>query len=151
MTKSIVSSGYKASKNVLNGLSEGLDDIIERSLDEISAKIGADADSELQNKQHVITGRTLGSKRIVREKGSRTISYGGGAYYIEHGRGLVLPVNAKVLRWIDKHTGEVVYAKESGPTDPDPFLEPSVNRNKKKFSDIIAREISNKIKQKKKE
>jgi len=43
--------------------------------------------------------------------------------YIQHeGRGVVRPVNARVLRWFDKVTGQKVFAMKSGPVKPNRFI-----------------------------
>jgi hypothetical protein len=38
------------------------------------------------------------------------------------GRGPVFPVHAKVLRWIDKMTGDVVFRRSAGPAKANPYL-----------------------------
>lgn len=135
--------GYKASKKILGELDSKLSDILEDSLDKFAAKIEADANGNLQDKTHVVTGELLAEPKILekgekyRVIGSRKIQ----GYIVEHGRGLVLPKKGKVLHWIDKHTGEDVFATKSGPVDPDPWLEPAVNRNKKGLKDIIAEDV----------
>jgi len=38
------------------------------------------------------------------------------------GRGPVFPVHAKVLRWIDKATGDVIFRRSAGPAAANPYL-----------------------------
>jgi hypothetical protein len=136
--------GYKASKKILKGLSGGVDSFCEKALDNLVAKIQADANSELQNKQHILTGeliaedKLLGKAEKTRIVGTRLIQ---GAV-LEHGRGIVRPKNGKFLHWIDKTTGEDVFAKESGPVNPDPWLEPAILKNTKRVKDVMIDEVS---------
>lgn len=60
-----------------------------------------------------------------------TISGGYGAfihyaYWVEHGRGPIRPVRARVLSWIDRYSGERKYAMYVGPARPRPFLKPTI-------------------------
>lgn len=47
------------------------------------------------------------------------------AYFVERGRGWVFPIRAKMLSWIDRSTGQRVFAKSARPAAARPFLEPS--------------------------
>lgn len=49
------------------------------------------------------------------------------ADYVEHGRGVVRPVRAKVLHWYD---GVDVFTMRAGPSKPNPFAERTANRLK---------------------
>lgn len=40
---------------------------------------------------------------------------------VHNGRGVVRPVRAKALRWVDR-AGVVVFAKRSGPSKPNPWM-----------------------------
>ena len=78
------------------------------------------------------TGMMLNSTEIT-EDGRGTVHVGNTAssvdgfpypLAIEHGRGPVYPINAKVLRWWDKG-GNIVFARSAGPAKARPFVAPS--------------------------
>lgn len=80
------------------------------------------------------SGGLIDSVRVVPTKvQGTTISGGYGAfifyaYWVEHGRGAVRPVRARVLSWIDRWSGERKFARFVGPAAPRPFLEPTIQR-----------------------
>lgn len=141
-------SGYKASGRVLKALGGNVDDFIERALDSMVEKVKADINNELQNKQHIMTGELLGEDKLLEKgKGYRVIGTRKiQGRILEHGRGIVRPRNAKVLRFVNKQ-GDVVYTKESGPVDPDPVFEPNIIKNSRKVKDVIVNEVSKSIKE----
>jgi len=103
-------------------------------------KIIADARSNLQNNGSVVRGQLLASIKILDRLGDLDAVVGSDleyAYWVENGRGIVEPVNAKVLHWVDKVTGEDVFAMRSGPSEPMPFLEPAVIENTEPFPEIV--------------
>ena len=80
-----------------------------------------------------IRSRKMLNSIEVTEDGMGTVHVGNTAFSdegfpyplsIEHGRGPVYPVKAKLLRWWDKN-GDVVFAKSAGPAKARPFVAPS--------------------------
>lgn len=67
---------------------------------------------------------------LVIEKGRR------GGYEVK-------PITYSALHWIDKDTGEDVFAKVShpGPVAPDPFVEPSIEDTMRDIDDIINKQF----------
>lgn len=55
---------------------------------------------------------------------------------IETGRREVYPINAKCLRWWDKNSGEIVFAKRSSAVAPDPFVQYSVDMTEEAIEEI---------------
>lgn len=94
-------------------------DISSKDLHEIGNTIVAELRSEIQNRGDVVTGNLLSSVQVFEETPT-SVTLGSDASYApiyEFGRGPVTPKNAKVLHWIDPHTGEDVFSKYSGPVD----------------------------------
>ena len=132
-----------------SGAEEGIDRATTflSSLDEFSAlcdSIVAEARSNLQNNLSVVTGELLGSIAVIsikNEDGDAHALIGTEseyAWYVEMGRGPVEPVTATVLHWIDKYTGEDVFATHAGPAEPRPFLWPAVIAETAKFSNVFS-------------
>lgn len=145
--------GYKSSKQILQGLTANIDSFCEKALDSVVAKVQADINSDLQNKQHVLTGELLGEDKLL-EKSEKTRIIGTRKIQgriLEHGRGIVRPKNVKVLKWTDPHTGEDIFAKESGAVDPDPVFEPNILKNIKHLSDVLSEEVISSIRSNKRE
>lgn len=59
------------------------------------------------------------------------------AQYIEFGRGPVFAKD-KPLHWVDKKTGEDVFAMSASPVDPQPFMQPAVEAVTSRYENIVA-------------
>ena len=128
----------------------GIDDDIEELLDQLDKDIVYEARSNLQNNESINTGdlhasvKVLSVDRInhVHEVGSDSDH----AAYVEYGRPEIRPRNPDgVLHWEDKNTGEDVFSKYSGPTEPRPFLAPAVLSKTAQFKDVIVTKQQQKI------
>jgi len=65
------------------------------------------------------------------------------AYYVEYGRGPVVPVTAKVLHFeID---GEDIFTHYSGPAEPRPFVAPAFEKTESEAISVIEEAINNVI------
>lgn len=110
----------------------------EEFLDEVANAIVDEARSNLQNNGNINTGELLASIKVLRTApGLRVVgSDAKQSVYIEYGRGPVMAKNGKPLRWVDKHTGEVVFSMYSGPVEPSPFFEPAVLAVTQRFKKV---------------
>lgn len=123
-----------------NRIMEEIAGASESFLDDVAAAIVDEARSNLQNQGSVNTGELLASIRVLGQgEGFRVVgSDVKQAAIIEYGRGPVVPVHAKVLRWVDKDTGEVIFSKYSGPVQPQPYFEPAVLAVTERMAGIFA-------------
>lgn len=125
---------------------QGMEEIIGDALTDIAEIIIRDAKDNLATKGHGISGRLDSSIKIV-EKTPRYIAIGTDLLQgkiLELGRGPVLPVNAKVLHWVNKE-GKDIYSKYSKPVEPDPWLEPALNVNQPQIENILANKLDQKV------
>lgn len=115
-------------------------------------KIAKDAIAEIkgtiQDEGHVVTGNLLSSLGITDES-TGSVSIGSTEKYslaLEYGRVEVIAKD-KPLHWVDKHTGEDVFAMRSGPTQPTGVFERSILTSVPRSIEEIAkkkeRQISN--------
>lgn len=80
-----------------------------------SASIGVSASKV------AVTHRTVGKRSFFRNDKSQIALI---AAVIEFGHGIIRPVRAKMLRWVDKK-GNVIFAKQVRAIPPRPFLYPA--------------------------
>ena len=119
-------------------------DILQRELHDLMVRMVDEAKSNLQNQMSVITGNLLSTIKIIKEgdlegQVGTTEFY---ASYVEYGRGMVFPVKAKVLSWIDPDTAERVFAAYAGAAPKRPFLEPAVITESEDFADRVIERIA---------
>lgn len=124
-----------------------LHDIMAEGFHALLEAIVSEAQSNLQNNMNINTGELLASIRILNEEGLKgevgtDVEH---AWYIEYGRGPVVPVHAKMLHWIDKDTGEDVFSMYAGPTEPMPFMEPAVIVHTEQFGDIAVHQLDRRL------
>lgn len=137
--------GYSNAVNNLQSAASFFDEEGVSLFEALLEKIIADAKSNLQNNQSIRTGSLIASIDVLDRFGDldavvgTNLEYG---WYVEYGRGIVKPIHAKALHWIDKDTGEDVFAKSAGPSEPMPFLEPAVLANTEGWSEIVVKRWS---------
>jgi hypothetical protein len=109
-----------------------------------------EAKNTLQQNQNINTGDLI-SDVGIKEEQKNSITIGTTkpqGFWIENGRPEVVASEGKVLHWIDKTTGEDVFAKRSGPTQPQPFMEPAALGATKKLPLFYSEKIEQSIKKK---
>lgn len=129
---SLGTKGFDSNRKVLNALNRNIEAAKAQALDHTAAEIISEAKSNLQNKQHVITGELLGSVRVLSStKDSRKIGTDKlQGTVVEKGRREVKPLKpGGVLVWIDPDSGDTVFAKKSKAVTADPWLEPAVRKH----------------------
>ena len=140
MKINIIAKGFDSNRDILNYLTGTTSkEAIHIVLRSIAEEIIFEARNNVQQNRSIDSGTLLASLRILAED-DRSITVGtdvNHAYYIEFGRGPVRPVNKKYLHWIDKDTSEDVFATYAGPTEPQPFLQPAVEKVARRFGDLI--------------
>ena len=144
----ITSKDIQKTYNLINGVNKTLDQTIEEIMDSVDAQVIYEAKNNIQQNQNISTGSLLASIQVL-EKDTKKHEHTIGsdefyAHYIEYGRGPVYPINKEFLHWKDKTTGEDVFAKKAGPSEPNPFLEPAVVKATSKIKDIATEKIETK-------
>jgi methionine synthase II (cobalamin-independent) len=121
------------------GIAKSAEEVTEEWLHKIADQIVYDIKSEMQNNMHVTTGELLGSVQVFEYAPDYVIvgSDSDHAYYFEFGRGKVRPVHKKMLRWIDKETGEEVFAKEAKEFPGTHLMTTVVNKHASEFKLLI--------------
>jgi len=102
---------------MLLGISQKVEDLQAKMVHSIGDTIVKDIKDQLETEGHNIT-YDLSEKTQVFEYGEDYVILGsdsGHAWVFEFGRGAVRPVHKKALHWIDKETGEDVFARYSKP------------------------------------
>jgi hypothetical protein len=126
-------------------------EVIRQILHEVMTEVVSEARSNLQNNGNIVTGDLHASIEILEEKevGGTIMGEVGTevfyAIYIEFGRGMVFPVTAQVLHWINPETGEDVFARFSREFEGAPFLEPAVIVKTKDFADRIHEALTRRL------
>ena len=132
--------GFQATDKLLTGARKNLREYTADALHQLLLDIVAEARHILQQNRSIDSGRLLASVRILAEDREELSGVVGTdvphAIWIEFGRGPVKAKPGKTLHWIDKETGEDVFATEAGPAEAQPFLEPAVSLHTRKFQDI---------------
>lgn len=95
--------------------------------------------NNIQNKMHVVSGNLLSSIGIYEETEDSVLIGSDEQYalYLEYGRGPVRPVNKKALHWVDPDTGEDVFTKYAGPSEPTFVFEQGVLAGAQKAVDQL--------------
>jgi len=135
-----IAYGFKNNENLFDNLDENIEKNIGMVLHQLATDVVMEAKQNVGNNQSIDRGTLIFSIRILEEDYGKSVTIGTDApyaEYIEFGRGPVRPVNAEVLHFFTKD-GNEVFTKYSGPTEPQPFLEPAVIKVTGKFSDIYA-------------
>lgn len=140
----MTAKGFQSNKNMLNNIIGNHDEELAQLFHKLGEDIVNDARNNLQNNTNIDSGSLLASIRILDELPGKYIIVGSDeehAVYIEFGRGPVRPKDPDGwLHWIDKETGKDVFAKFAKATEPSPFLQPAIETNVRKFSDIYVQQ-----------
>lgn len=140
----LITSGEDESIDFWSYMAAHIKEAIQGELHALMLRIVSEARSNLQNNTSIVTGN-LQSTIKIQSEGDLEASVGTTefyAVYVEYGRGIVLPVKAKMLSWIDKYTGERVFAFKAGEAPPRPFLEPAVITESADFADRVVEAIN---------
>lgn len=143
--------GYK-------GIFDSYDEVVDRIVSKLKSDevtITKEVAETLQNNQRIISQQRsfntgeMANSIMIEEQGNTAIvgttarSSDGFPYplSVEFGRKEVVPIRAKVLRWINED-GMTVFSKYSSAVAPRPFVEPSINETLNQVEDIVNKVIS---------
>ena len=122
-------------KNLINNL----DDEVTNLLHGLGNDVVMEAKQNIGNNQSIDRGTLIFSVRIL-EEDEKSVTVGTDApyaEYIEFGRGPVRPLDPDGFLHYFTKDGKEIFSKYSGPTEPQPFLEPAVIKVTKKFKDVF--------------
>lgn len=145
-------TGLEQMKGFFNDLDSRVDDIIsafkekeEIITQEVALTLQSNEQQFIQAR-HFVTGRMMNSVNIEQNGntaivGASAVSDEGFPYplAIEFGRREVVPVNAKVLRWVQD--GMTIFAKQSGAVAPDPFVDMSITQTLSQVENIVNQQL----------
>lgn len=140
--------GYK-------GIFDSYDEVIDRIVSKLKSDevtITKEVAETLQNNQRIISQQRsfntgeMANSIMIEEQGNTAIvgatARGSNGFpyplSIEFGRREVVPVRAKVLRWVTKD-GMTVFSKYSSAVTPMPFVEPSINETLYQVENIVSK------------
>jgi hypothetical protein len=130
-------------------------DVTEQTVDEIRTSLiieiaNAYVDAvrnEIQNSGSIISGILYASTRIL-ESGDGYVVAGSDAphaIFWEYGHGPIVPVNAKVLHWVDPSTGKDVFAMYVGPVAGSGVFESAAVQLEKMVGDLIVERLDSRF------
>jgi len=146
----VTAAGFAANRSMIDSITGNFDDEIGMVLHQLGTDVVMEAKQNVGQNQSIDRGTLIFSIRILEEDVGKSVTVGTDApyaEYIEYGRGPVRPLKPDgVLHYFTKD-GKEVFSKYSGPTEPQPFLEPAVIVKTKRFQDVyvtLAEEFINK-------
>lgn len=152
MSYDVEAVGYEETINFGNRLTSNMKDRTGTYLQEAADKVVNVARNNLQNNTNISRGDLLSDIRVLEiSKDGSEVTVGTTLFYsvyIEYGRGPVRPLKpGGVLHWVDKDTGEDVFAKFARETEPSPFMEPAVIEVMSDYPEIVIKNESDFVKE----
>lgn len=134
-------TGWDKAANFFKKYTSDVEERFGTYLEILANQIIDEARNNVQNNRSINTGTLLSSIRILENNEGKDILVGTDlpyAIYIEYGRG---PIHShgKPLHFIDKDTGDDVFAMSAKATEPTPFLEPAAIKVLAKAPEIVTK------------
>jgi len=132
--------GFGGNRTMINNLTNNWEDEVGKMLQGLGQDVVMQAKENVGNNQTIDRGTLIFSIRILEEDLPRSVTVGTDApyaEYIEFGRGPVRPLKPDGFLHYFTKDGEEIFSKYSGPTEPQPVLEPAVVKVAKRFQDVF--------------